>query len=436
MKRIFPATLVIALAACSPEDDQSESLGETSEALNGDLSSQGFLTRKSNGILPLNEPARRADTDSYYDTVGTDRFGGSAPSIRSSIGTLEDFQTRYEFTSGSEFTASYYNRGDLGLGREMHCKVTSESEAACYVTNFAAGSDGSEFTFGLSRDIAFDNMDAENAVATVAMVYRPLATGNLVIFAVYDASGDLTNTAPLDRHGLNFFNAFAANGNSDPGTAGTPGVEFNNHIPSNCLNCHGGTYSPGAAPQVANAYFLPFDLDQFEFQDVPGKTLDAQQDQFRNLNQLVRGVAGQGGITNHPIYAQIQGWYGNTNLGSLSGNFRPEFVPDGWDDTSEDIVAYRSVVRPSCRACHMASQSFPFNTAASFPAALASNLLESNSMPHALQTQREFWQSGQPVALETWFTQKGETEAANTLRAAGPKNIVTLDPHLIATAIP
>jgi hypothetical protein len=53
-------------------------------------------------------------------------------------------------------------------------------------------------------------------------------------------------------------------------------------------------------------------------------------------------------------------------------------------------------------------------------------------MPHALQTQREFWQSGQRDALETYWRNSGLTGPADTLHAAGPDRIITLDPHIMA----
>jgi hypothetical protein len=193
------------------------------------------------------------------------------------------------------------------------------------------------------------------------------------------------------------------------------------------LNCHGGSYTPGVSPKVVGAYFLPFDLDQFDYQDVAGQTRDAQLVQFRAQNQIVRHVAQSvSGSSTHPIVKQIDGWY-------LTGNFDSNFVPSGWD-TDADRDVYRQVIRPSCRSCHIASP-FTFDGVADFPIPTASQRLADHSMPHALQTQREFWQSGQPTTLENWFRAKGDTAAANLLHAAGPGSIVTLDPHLITAAV-
>jgi hypothetical protein len=61
----------------------------------------GFLGKKG-AITP-------ADTVAYYNAIG-------APS------TLASFKSSFGFPTG-EVTATYYNDGDLGLVREMHCRA-------------------------------------------------------------------------------------------------------------------------------------------------------------------------------------------------------------------------------------------------------------------------------------------------------------------------
>src|SRR6185503_5637266 len=64
------------------------------------------------------------DTEAYYSATG-------APA------TLDDFLTAYGFGGSDEIDAQYYNAGDLGIGREMHCRATaSAGGVACYVRNF------------------------------------------------------------------------------------------------------------------------------------------------------------------------------------------------------------------------------------------------------------------------------------------------------------
>src|SRR5205814_455574 len=140
---------------------------------------------------------------------------------------------------------------------------------------YAAG-DG-EFTFGLSSNIAFSNMKAQTPFATVAMVYRNRGqVRNKVFFVVYDKDGNLQNFAALDRHGFLFNQAHDEEKkkhnppHNPPGEFGKPGAGVNLPIPSNCISCYGGFRYFDIPHAGENVLFLPFDLDQFDYEDVPG----------------------------------------------------------------------------------------------------------------------------------------------------------------------
>ncbi len=427
---------LLSLAACSV-GDTDETLGDSTEALNGALSSEGFLVMPARNFASSEEVLRRADTRAYYSGPRTRlALTGSGPSL-SSLGTLQNFKDRYGLNAGSGTAVSYYNKGDLGLGRDMHCRegFPTSGETACYVSNYAAGSD--EFTFGLSADIAFDNLANKPPVATVAMVFRDptlivASDRDSVIFAVYDGAGALTDTAALDRHGIGFQAAYNLAPGTNPPGLGTPGTNFNNHYPSNCLNCHGGVYAGGS---VSAAVFLPFDLDQFQFPALAPPSA-AQQTSFRALNQMVRKVASS--LSSTSLVTQIDGWYDNST--PLAGNFNSGYVPTAWKNTaghSDNESVYFNVVRRSCRGCHLTipNATLHFDTPTDFlNQARLGDFLLNNKMPHALQTQREFWQSNQPVLLENFLVNNGKSAVANQLHSAGPGQIVTLDPPQIASA--
>ena len=63
------------------------------------------------------------------------------------LDTLVKFKSKYGFgtdpnipnTSGGEIVASYANSGDLGFGRDMHCRKKANGDVACYVTNYGTG---------------------------------------------------------------------------------------------------------------------------------------------------------------------------------------------------------------------------------------------------------------------------------------------------------
>lgn len=466
MKRIILGTLLCSIAGCSsvePGSSEAESVGESKQELNGSLSETGFLVggglfgkslgknlpKRKTLEVETSETERQKDTQdpnellnpgtsqAYYDRVQISVTGKGA-NITTGLSTLAAFRNAYGFESGDgHFTAKYYNRGDLGIGREMHCRKTTLGAIACYVTNYSAGPanvDGqlNEFTFGFSPQIAFSNMEAGKPFATVAMVYRPKAPTNKVIFIVYDAEGKLQPFAALDRHGINFANKKGV----DP-KDGIAGINVNNHVPTNCLNCHGGKYTradvtldpPRPIPTVEDAAFLPFDLDQFDYKPASGFSRD--EEEFLGLNQYVREVAV--GVKNSSVTDQLDAWYKNTDhLPALPANkFDGSQVVAGWRG-SEGI--YQSVVRPSCRGCHVTS-ALKFDSATEFlaNAELIGTDIRNHVMPHALQTQRLFWQSGQPKQLADYFNDKLKTQAAIDVAAGSPANIVTLDPHLLST---
>lgn len=425
MKRIvYGAAICASFAVACSTDEPTEDAGTQAEKLTY-IKSLGPLVKKSLSFSEPNEANRQTNTGQYYDSIqvsanGTTNIGN----ITNKISTLTDFKTVYGFAA-TDVRADYYNRGDLGIGREMHCadRFAVTGQIACYVRNFAAGDEQTEFRFGMSADVAFGNMDANRAFATVAMVFRKNAPSNKVFFVVYGADETLASAkaAPLDRHGLNF----ALGKTDNTGLVGTPGVNFNNHIPSNCANCHGGSYDFGTKV-LTGGLFLPFDLDQFEYQSSGSRTRAAQAAAFKTLNSSVRTVATQVGGAGTEVATQIDGWY-------LSGSFDSNYIPTGWKATAAQRAVYTSVIRPSCRGCHMTSATLPFAGAGTFPTQTAASDLCGLSMPHALQNLREFWQSSKPAALATYFNGV-DAAAATQLRGCSPGAVVTLDPPQVMAA--
>src|SRR6185369_4706569 len=87
------------------------------------------------------------------------------------------------------------------------------------------------------------------------------------------------------------------------------GVKF---VPNLCNNCHGGNYSPNnpASPTFAEinmlASFRELDLETFLFPGGRTTATSAEQDRFRQQNQLV-GSAGT--ISVQAIKDLITNWY-------------------------------------------------------------------------------------------------------------------------------
>jgi len=291
-------------------------------------------------------------TLNYYSQV--DPTSGAHPNGERS--TFDDFRLKNGFTSPAgfhlcagnvcedpdqEINAVYANSGDLGFGRDMHCRRTDTGagtgfDYACYVTNYG--------------DITTDDaLDAENArnntgvVATVAMEYsRILTTDALtdrhVKFYVYNAVGARVNNADLDS-GLNI---------------------RRRPVPQLCMVCHGGAYPGGGNTGVPafntpdsvklGSRFIPFDLRYYTFPASPDKA--AQQSAMKHLNQDI--VANAPSLpAPDPVADVISEMYSGG-----SATQKVDFVVPGWQQTQlpntlAQEAFYKRVLANACRTCHI-----------------------------------------------------------------------------------
>jgi hypothetical protein len=320
--------------------------------------------------------------------------------------TLQGFQTTNGLAVGpgpglatpttlaaGEIRAIYANGGDLGFGRDMHCKKTVASDGlddvACYVTNYG----------NILTPDAGDVNDAvagTNPVATVAMEHSRVESApgssvefddpqRVVKFYVYVADGTGTKlavAADLDS-GLNL---------------------RERPIPQLCMVCHGGQFPTATnisgVPVFINrndvklgSRFLPFDLRFYDFAASPNDKAN-QQAAFKQLNENIVKASQPGAAIDEVITAMYS-----------SGPIQNEnFVITGWNGHPVHQAMYRDVVARACRTCH-AANSFPaleFRTAQqaiSDPsnAARLGNIEQrvcvQGAMPHAKRTHEIFWTS-------------------------------------------
>lgn len=337
-----------AVALCESHDSGVLSLVDIDGLPNPALD---FLTRKS---TPLSKTA------DYYKAVGALTAGGLPTATR---GTFAAWKTTNGFPTG-EIVATYYNRGDLGFGRDMHCRTTGFGKA-CYVTNYGKVEDGLD---DLADGSALNDAVAHvNAGATVAMEWHQAAAANQnpVRFFVYGANGALLSEIALD---------------SSPAAKAVPGL---------CLACHGGTFVVPATglPRVEGAQFLPFDVDSFAYH--PDLTKEDQVDEFEDLNQLVKATVPVGSST-HEL---ITGWH------ATPGVFNGEFVPAAWQTNKESKALYKYVYRPFCQMCHTTQGGAAPKTYADFSASatgivgLMCGAPAGFAMPQAEVTYEAFWKS-------------------------------------------
>jgi hypothetical protein len=384
-----------------------------------------YLSKKSIQF-PLPKPfgskpkgwTQEQETKSYYQNAFVDR--AQTISVFDGIPTLKHFQVRYfgpivpdparpncVRLSTPETVATYFNKGDLGLGREMHCIDNScTQEIACYVKNYGAvkflRNSGPPFFADIfqpvikfdDRAAALEALNHGEHFATVAMVERQWMGGvgssrppNKVLFLVFEpenpasvfVSENVLSIGPvrLDNKGFNTFN------------------------PGNCLVCHGTSSSYDLATStVSGAYFLPFDLQAFEyFSSDPASPLSRahQEDNFKALNRIVYFTDLFFLDAPHTL---IGTWYNSFTRSTFLDNA----VPDGWNANDNSRQLYKKVVAKACRTCHISAEgtvslspALAFGSFTEFQAFKGFSVPDmcgpTKLMPQAEQTIKVLWKS-------------------------------------------
>ena len=295
--------------------------------------------------------------------------------------------------------ATYFNAGDLGLGRDMYVRVAKNQEgkvlsAASYVQNYVSVNDA---------------VNKKNLLATVAMEYGPPADNpsgpRFTKFYVFDKNGQRLKKIDLDGRGEKF-------------------------VPGLCNVCHGGKPKlggfHGSLAQYENkgdtgGKWIPWDLDTYQYD--PGKTRAQQEDQFKKLNADLLDIfsdSPRGTSVTSGAAIVIRGWYGGAGLPNAT--FDGNFVPPGWITTSEGNKSdlYLKVVGPTCRACHLQrgtyhnaghgvfqgdplQQSLEFNSYDDFKGykkQIEPLIYDMGVMPVAKRTYENFWRSDAPTILD------------------------------------
>lgn len=342
---------------------------------------QGFLTFKAANLdeLAVSDPTLKAQfeqaTANYYAQIDP----------RGKRLTLAGFKATNGL-DGTETRAIYANAGDLGFGRDMHCKQTGQ-DVACFVTNYGTYSTDDDLDVQDAVDEAL-NPGTKVPVATVAMEYSRIENppadpqeftdpDRVVKFYVYSADGtQLLKSANLDDLGAR-------------------------PIPQLCMVCHGGAFPGGPTLGVPpfnsrndvklGSVFIPFDLHFFKFSSTAGFTKADQQDEFKTLNNLVAGT------NPTPAIQEVI-----TQMYTANPNQQDEnFVVPGWNAQPIDRGMYRDAVGRACRTCH-ASQpvaSLRFNQrtqATDILGAIETRVCTQHVMPHARRTHEIFWLSVGP----------------------------------------
>jgi hypothetical protein len=185
----------------------------------------------------------------------------------------------------------------------------------------------------------------------------------------------------------------------------------NQAVPTNCMACHGGGGSYDVNSQsVTGAHFLPFDPYSYVFSTAAGSpyTLDLQQTKFQQLNQLVYNA----GAT-PAMQEMLQAMHGAS--GPVPGTTATaNAIPSGWTGSWNTSQLYTNVVGPFCRTCHTSRDGADplafrtYNDFAQVQPQVLSHTCGAQDMPHAEQTQRNFWGSRARAHLIAWSGWSGD----------------------------
>lgn len=322
------------------------------------LQSDGFPTR------PYRFLVRTANESQY---VGESGLYFTKAHVEPERRNLDAWMRTNGFPGTNDIAVKYYNAWDLGYGRDMHCrKLTDGSNGvACYVINY--GDPYSPHSLSLQQAVS-----DERRIATVAMEWRPNIPDNPITYVAFNGNNGLINAVNLD-------------------------VQIGKYSPFLCLSCHGGTYD-FTTHTVQGSSFLPFMTQAFDYPSDPAFSMQAQQDKFRQLNELVK-------LTNPApsITTLIDGMYpaGVSTPGALAD---AAYVPVGWKGHE---ALYNNVARPYCRNCHV-SRAGPvtFDTYAGFAAyeaKIREMVCQTSLMPDAELTHFTFWNSAARAFLAAEF---------------------------------
>jgi hypothetical protein len=414
---------------------------------NDEMNYLGYSGARTPPSPPAAPSVNQAKTANYYTTI-------NAPLTFSGSG---GFKEKYGFglAGTDEVSAIYYNAGDLGVARDMHCKsfippqtVPPRSRPvlgrACYVTNYGRDSNG-VVVFGAQNDSQSLSLDPQvaiaqaisgpgagsgAAIATVCMVYYPplpLALVNSVQFMVYNAAGGIgtgVGGARLDYAALDNRGIDACSLQGDTCTTAAVAAHANINVPDNCLTCHGASskYEIGSNGKAAvdTASFLPFDAAGFVFSTTNSAYSQANMaPKLKALNAHVAATA-----PNPAVLDLLNGMYPSTlNPPGANGPaavdtvFDDTYVPSGWKSAGKGPTQlYTEVVKPYCRTCHLSyvynssnsTRHLEFLSFAQFNGespAIGDYVCKEGQgpMPQAEQTQTRFWKSSARAHLVNAF---------------------------------
>ena len=282
---------------------------------------------------------------------------------------VNGFSAQGQIPGPNEVEATYFNNGDLRLGREMHCIEHDTGNIACATINY-----GSPGSIDLAESSLQEAVDKLNPLAAVTMEFNPSDPENTVNFAAYNLQSD-------EQERIEYLQLDNEHAKSVPGV---------------CLDCHAGEFNP-ETNSVTGATFLPFDIETFKFQEKGEFSEAALSENLRELNAMVKRVNENVGNTTIP--SLIDGWYGDPD--QVGAIFDKSFIPESFSANRDDRIFYKEVLQKFCLNCHTAIQTPALDmvnsNAALIKAFVQPFLCQTQTgipvMPHAEASDIQFWEN-------------------------------------------
>ncbi len=362
----------------------------------GDITqpADNFLVRKQAGVLTANKaPGYYRFMDPLSTRVNLEGWltaNGFQPSAAGA---------GFTFAPGANVVKlAYLNDGDLGSGRQMHCRKDAD-RVACMVDNFATGPDDNFNRDPDAADIAHASASG-SGFAAVAMEYSAIegheAAGRIVKFFVFGSAPPRARVdlAQLDR------------------------VSGNRNHPNACMICHGGTVPSAMSAQAADVAALsPGDFDALigQIQLDPSSFREFDLANLTNLQgsqpeSKVRQLNCDYVLAAEPLQSirnLINAWYNGgiapppgTVCNGLGGSaVQTPYVPNAWTTVAANAGTYRDVVAHVCQTCHVAQKNLDMtDPAAVWDSFMSTSSLYtcsvSNTMPQAAVTFNRYWTDG------------------------------------------
>jgi len=282
---------------------------------------------------------------------------------------VNGFSAQGQTPGPNEIEATYFNNGDLRLGREMHCIEHDTGNIACATINY-----GAPGSIDLAESSLQEAIDKLGPLAAVTMEFNPSDLENTVNFAAYNLQSD-------EQERIEYLQLDNEHAKSVPGV---------------CLDCHSGEFNP-ETNSVSGATFLPFDIETFKFQEKGEFSEAALSESLRGLNAMVKRV--NENVGNSTIPTLIDGWYGNPD--QVGAIFDKSFIPESFAATRDDRIFYKEVLQKFCLNCHTAVQTPALDMVNSNPALIKAFvqpfLCQTQAgipvMPHAEASDIQFWEN-------------------------------------------